>query len=170
MGGPSDGCLAGEGRGRRDLLEAGMIGLAAFLAVPVIADAATSDVVAANAAEYPQNAFKETTEQKVLGGLYGKVAVSSDKITLEAPEIAENGAVVPVAVSTSLPDVTGVALLALNNPYTLACAYRMPAGTMPSISSRLKLKETTTVVAVIESDGKLYSTSKLVKVTLGGCG
>lgn len=163
-------CHSGKEPGRRELLGAGAAAFALFVTVPLIAAAAASDLVAASAANYPQSAFKETTEQKALGGLYGKTAVESDKITLDAPEIAENGAVVPVAVSTTLPDVTGFALLALNNPYTLACAYKLPAGTMPSISSRLKLKETTTVIAVIESGGKLYSTSKLVKVTLGGCG
>lgn len=156
--------------GRRGLLKAGAASAAALLVAPVIADAAGTDVVTANVKSYPQQAFLQKTEQAALTRLYDKMPEGSDKITLEAPEIAENGAVVPVSVSTKLPNVTSMALLALDNPYTLACMYKLPAGTMPDISSRLKLAKTTKVVAVIESGGKLYSTSKLVKVTLGGCG
>ncbi|MGH7067751.1 MAG: thiosulfate oxidation carrier protein SoxY [Acetobacteraceae bacterium] len=160
-----------SGPSRRDVLQAGALA-AAFLAAPPLATAAPNEatVVAASTTGYPKDAFQQTTEEKALGELYGKSPVLSDKITLDAPDIAANGAVVPVNVSTSLPDVTGIALLALNNPFTLACAYKLPTGTAPAISSRLKLKETTTVVAVVESSGTLYSTSKLVKVTLGGCG
>ena len=156
--------------GRRALLKAGAAGAAALLVAPAIAEAAGSDIVKASAKDYPKQAFLQKTEQRALTDLYNKVPEESGKITLNAPEIAENGAVVPVSVSTELPNVTGMALLALDNPYTLACVYKLPAGTMPDISSRLKLAKTTKVVAVIESNGKLYSTSKLVKVTLGGCG
>ena len=153
--------------GRRHMLKASA---AALLIAPAVADAAGSDVVEANVKDYPQQAFLQKSEQDALAKLYNKVPEESGKITLDAPEIAENGAVVPVNVSTELPNVTSVALLALDNPYTLACMYKLPAGTMPDISSRLKLAKTTKVVAIIESDGKLYSTAKLVKVTLGGCG
>ena len=156
--------------GRRYVLKAGAAGAAALLVAPAFAEAADSDIVKANPKDYPLQAFLQKTEQHALADLYNKVPEESDKITLDAPEIAENGAVVPVNVSTELPSVTGIALLALDNPYTLACAYKLPAGTMSDISSRLKLAKTTKVIAIIESNGKLYSTSKLVKVTLGGCG
>jgi sulfur-oxidizing protein SoxY len=125
---------------------------------------------AADAKEWPQNAFKQKGEAAVLRALYGKTAEASKKINLDAPEIAENGAVVPIAVTSSLPKVTGIAILVLNNPYTLAAAYKIPEGTEAAVANRLKMAKTSKVVAVVESDGKLYSAAKEVKVTVGGCG
>lgn len=123
-----------------------------------------------NAKDWPKDAFKQKSEADVLKALYGKTAKASDKISLDAPEIAENGAVVPIAVTSALPKVTGIAILVLNNPNVLAAAYKIPEGTEATVSNRLKMAKTSKVVAVIESDGKLYSASKQVKVTVGGCG
>ena len=125
---------------------------------------------AADAAQYPAKAFKQKTEAEALKELYGMAATPSDKVNLDAPEIAENGAVVPIAVASSLPKVTAIAVLVLANPYTLAAAYKIPEGTEASVSNRLKMAKTSKVVAVVESDGKLYSATKEVKVTVGGCG
>jgi len=125
---------------------------------------------AADAKGWPTEAFKQKSEADVLKALYGKSAAASDKIDVDAPEIAENGAVVPIAVSSSLPKVTAMAVLVLNNPNTLAAAYRIPEGTEAMMANRLKMGKTSKVVAVVESDGKLYTASKEVKVTVGGCG
>ena len=125
---------------------------------------------AADAKGWPTDAFRQKSEADALKLLYGKSAEPSDKVNLDAPEIAENGAVVPIAVTSTLPNVTGVALLVLENPYTLAAAYKIPEGTQPAVASRLKMAKTTKVVAVVESDGKLFTASKDVKVTVGGCG
>ncbi len=125
---------------------------------------------AADAKDYPANAFKVKGEAEALKELYGKSAEPSDKIALDAPEIAENGAVVPVSVSSSLPNVTAIAILVLQNPNTVAAAYTIPEGTEASVANRLKMAQTSKVVAVVESGGKLYSASKEVKVTVGGCG
>jgi sulfur-oxidizing protein SoxY len=125
---------------------------------------------AADAPDWPPAAFKQKSEADTLKQLYGKSAEVSDKVTLDAPEIAENGAVVPIAVTSSLPNVTAIAVLVLENPYTLAAAYQIPAGTRAAVANRLKMAKTTKVVAVVESDGKLFSASKDVKVTVGGCG
>jgi sulfur-oxidizing protein SoxY len=125
----------------------------------------------ADAKVWPQNAFKEKNEAAVLKELYGKAtAAASNKISLDAPEIAENGAVVPIAITSTLPKVTGIAILVLENPNVLAAAYKIPDGTEAAVSSRLKMAKTSKVVAVVESDGKLYSATKEVKVTVGGCG
>ena len=129
-----------------------------------------SPAVAADAAQWPQDAFKQKSEADALKTLYGKSAEPSDKINIDAPEIAENGAVVPIAVTSTLPKVTGVAILVLENPFTLAAAYRIPEGTQAAVASRLKMAKTIKVVAIVESDGKLYSATKEVKVTVGGCG
>ncbi len=125
---------------------------------------------AADAAGWPADAFKQKSEADALKALYGKTAEPSDKINLDAPEIAENGAVVPIAVTSDLPKITGVAILVLNNPNVLAAAYKIPEGTEAAVSNRLKMAKTSKVVAVVESNGKLYSAVKEVKVTVGGCG
>ncbi|MGC1464629.1 MAG: thiosulfate oxidation carrier protein SoxY [Pseudolabrys sp.] len=120
--------------------------------------------------EWPENAFRLKNEGDALKALYGKSVQPSDQVSLDAPEIAENGAVVPIAVATKLPKVTGIAVLVLENPFTLAAAYKIPEGTEASVAARLKMAKTSKVVAVVESDGKLYSATKEVKVTVGGCG
>ena len=78
---------------------------------------------------WPQDAFKQKSEADALKALYGKSAEASDKVSLDAPEIAENGAVVPIAITSTLPGVTGIAILVLENPFTLAAAYKIPEGT-----------------------------------------
>ncbi len=120
--------------------------------------------------KYPEDAFKQKSDADAIKALYGKTAEPSDKVKLDAPEIAENGAVVPISVSTSLPDVTSISILVAENPNALAASYKIPAGTLPSVANRLKMAKTTNVIAVVEAGGKLYSTSKEVKVTVGGCG
>lgn len=124
----------------------------------------------ADAKDWPADAFKVKSEADALKALYGKSAEVSDKISLDAPEIAENGAVVPIAVASTLPNVTGIAVLVLENPNVLAAAYKIPAGTEASVSNRLKMAKTSKVIAVVELGGKLYSATKEVKVTVGGCG
>ena len=120
--------------------------------------------------KYPEEAFKQKSDADAIKALYGKTAEPSDKVKLDAPEIAENGAVVPIAVTTTLPDVTSISFFASENPNALAASYVIPAGTMPTIANRLKMAKTCNVIAIVESGGKLYSATKEVKVTVGGCG
>ena len=120
--------------------------------------------------KYPDEAFKQKSSDDAIKLLYGKTAEKSDKIKLDAPEIAENGAVVPIAVSSTLSDVTAIAFLVAENPNALVAAYKIPAGTMPSVANRIKMARTSNAIVVVEAGGKLYSTSKEVKVTVGGCG
>lgn len=137
------------------------LGRIAFGAAPAFA--AAND-------KYPEEAFKQKSSDDAIKLLYGKSAEKSDKIKLDAPEIAENGAVVPIAVTSTLPDVTAIAFLVAENPNALVAAYKIPAGTMPSVANRIKMARTSNVIVVVEAGGKLYSTSKEVKVTVGGCG
>ena len=120
--------------------------------------------------KYPEDAFKQKGDADAIKALYGKTAETSDKVKLDAPEIAENGAVVPITVSSTLADVTSISVLVAENPNALAASYKIPAGTLPSVASRLKMAKTTNVIAIVEAGGKLYSTAKEVKVTVGGCG
>ena len=152
---------------RRTILKGAVAGTVAGLGFGSFPFPAFAD---ADAKQWPGDAFKSKNEAETLKALYGKSAEVSDKVSLDAPEIAENGAVVPIAVTSTLPNVTGVAILVLENPNVLAAAYKIPAGTQTSVSNRLKMAKTSKVVAVVESGGKLYSASKEVKVTVGGCG
>jgi sulfur-oxidizing protein SoxY len=120
--------------------------------------------------KYPEDAFKAKGDADAIKALYGRAAEPSDKVKLDAPEIAENGAVVPISVSTTLADVTSISFLVSENPNALAASYRIPAGTMPSVANRLKMAKTSNVIAIVEAGGKLYSATKEVKVTVGGCG
>ena len=111
---------------------------------------------ATNDNKYPEDAFRQKN--------------ATDKIKLDAPEIAENGGVVPIAVTTTLPDVTSIAFIVAENPNALAASYKIPEGTVPAVANRLKMAKTSSVIALVESGGKLYSATKEVKVTVGGCG
>jgi len=120
--------------------------------------------------KYPEAAFKQKSDADAIKALYGKTAQASDKIKLDAPEIAENGAVVPVSVTTTLADVSSISFLVAENPIALVASYRIPAGTVPSVANRIKMAKTSKVTVLVEAGGKLYSADKEVKVTVGGCG
>lgn len=149
-----------------------------FLALTALAGAVAAGMdalravaaFAADAAGWPADAFKQKSEADAAKTLYGKTFEPSDKVKLDAPEIAENGAVVPISVSSTLPNVTSISIMVKENPYVLAASYKIPEGTSATVSNRLKMAKTSQVVAVVESGGKLYSASKEVKVTVGGCG
>ncbi|WP_065750816.1 thiosulfate oxidation carrier protein SoxY [Bradyrhizobium paxllaeri] len=120
--------------------------------------------------KYPEEAFKQKSDADAIKTLYGKTAEPSDKVKLDAPEIAENGAVVPISVSTTLADVTSIAFLVSENPNVLIAKYNIPAGTLPNVANRIKMAKTSNVTVLVEAGGKLFSASKEVKVTVGGCG
>ena len=152
---------------RRLILKgAGSVALAGLGVIsfrPATAFAAAND-------KYPEDAFKQKSDADAIKSLYGKTAEESDKVKLDAPEIAENGAVVPISVTTTLENVTSIAFLVRENPNALAASYLIPEGTLPSVANRLKMQKTTNVIAIVEAGGKLYSATKEVKVTVGGCG
>ena len=137
------------------------LGTTAFAAFPALA--------AANDA-YPEDAFKQKSEPDAIKALYGRPHEPSDKVKLDAPEIAENGGVVPISVTTTLADVTSIAFVVSENPNALAASYRILPGTVPAVANRLKMAKTTNVIAIVEAGGKLYSATREVKVTVGGCG
>jgi len=100
----------------------------------------------------------------------GGTAAANDQVTIVSPDIAENGAVVPVGAVSKLPNTTEIYLMVEKNPTPLAAAFMIPAGTEPDVQTRLKMGQSTNVVAVVKADGKLFSATKETKVTLGGCG
>src|SRR5213078_2406817 len=87
----------------------------------------------------PEEAFKAKSEADAIKALYGETPEASDKVKIDEPEIAENGAVVPVSVTTTLTDVTSISFLASDNPVALVASYKIPAGTLPSVGNRIKM-------------------------------
>src|SRR5262249_14946682 len=114
--------------------------------------------------KYPEEAFKQKSDADAIKALYGKTAETSDKIKLDAPEIAENGGVVPVSMTTTLTDVSSIAFVVAENPIVLVAAYKIPAGTVPAVANRIKMAKTSKVTVLVEAGGKLFRADKEVKV------
>lgn len=117
-----------------------------------------------------EEAFKTKGVKKTLEALGITDVSESDQVILVAPDIAENGAVVPVKMSSKLPKTEMIALLVEKNPNALAGSFDVLGGTNPAVSMRIKMGTSSDVVAVVKADGKYYMAKKEVKVTLGGCG
>ena len=113
--------------------------------------------------------FSVKTLDDALKAIGGSPA-NSDQVTVVSPDIAENGAVVPVGVTSKLPNTTELYIIIEKNPTPLAAAFMIPAGTAADVQTRVKMGQSTNVVAVVKADGKLFSATKETKVTLGGCG
>jgi sulfur-oxidizing protein SoxY len=113
--------------------------------------------------------FDAKTLDDALKALGGSPADSKD-ITITSPDIAENGAVVPVAVRSAIPKTQEIYILVEKNPNPLTATFTIADGTDPYVSTRVKMGESSNVYAVVKADGKLYSAFRETKVTLGGCG
>ena len=123
------------------------------------------------AAVWPKKAFDATEMRAALAELLGTdVTITTDQITLKVPEIAENGAVVPVSIKTTLQNVESISIVVEKNPRPMVATFEIPHGTLADISSRIKMAETSDVAAVIKTSDGIYSTARQVKVTIGGCG
>jgi sulfur-oxidizing protein SoxY len=118
----------------------------------------------------PDTAFNADNAEAAVSELFDGPITESDQITLKIPDIAENGAVVPVTVSTTLADVESISVVVVNNPTPLAALFELSPQSVADVSVRIKMGESSPVRAVVKAGGKLYSTSKEVKVTIGGCG
>jgi len=122
-------------------------------------------------AAWPKDAFEAKSVDAAVTDLFGSSQLTgSDKIKIKVPDIAENGSVVPVSVETDMDGVESISILAEKNASPLTSSYTLGAGTEPFIATRIKLGATSSVIAVVKAGGKLYSTGKEVKVTIGGCG
>ena len=121
-------------------------------------------------AAYPKAAFEA---KDVKGGLMGAMGAGdyaqSDDIKIKAPDIAENGSVVPVTISTTLAGVEQIAILATGNASPLVASF-MTHGSHAYVSTRIKMGKTGNVLAVVKAGGTLHANKKEVKVTIGGCG
>ena len=122
-------------------------------------------------AAWPEAAFGAKGVDDAMNALFKSVNHSpSGDIKIKAPDIAENGAVVPITVSTSLPKVESISVLVEKNPSPLAADFKLAANAEGFVSTRVKMGKTSDLIAVVKSGGNLFSATKTVKVTIGGCG
>jgi len=150
---------------RRDLLKAGS-GLGAF-GVLAAAGVITPEVALA---EWNKSAFTAKNLKDALAAIGAKDASESGDVTLIAPDIAENGAVVPMKVKSKLANADKVTLLVEKNPVPLAAIFSLPAGTSSEVQTRCKMGKTSDVYALVQAGGKYHMAKKEIKVTIGGCG
>ena len=126
---------------------------------------------AASGQTWNKDAFETHSLDETMKALGGGAPVPSKDIQfVSTPDIAENGAVVPIGVTSTLPKTESIAILVEKNPNMLAAVFDIPAGTDPSLSTRIKMGQSSNVYALVKADGKYYVASKEIKVTLGGCG
>jgi sulfur-oxidizing protein SoxY len=151
---------------RRNVLKAG--GGASLFALLAAAGMMRPD--AALAADWNQKAFEAKNLKDAFDALGAGNRINSNDIVMTAPEIAENGAVVPIGAVSKLPGTESIAILIAKNPTALAASFDIPSGTEAAVSTRIKLAESSEVYVLVKAQGKYYTTKKEIKVTIGGCG
>jgi sulfur-oxidizing protein SoxY len=149
-------------RRRRILKAAGTLaaGLAAGLLQPVLAFAAA----------WNKDAFGAKTPADALKVIGAAGAAPSKDILIEAPQIAENGAVVPIEVLSNIPGTTSISVLIDKNPFPLAARFDFMDGALPFAKVNVKMGESSDVRVVAEAGGKHFVATREIKVTIGGCG
>jgi sulfur-oxidizing protein SoxY len=124
----------------------------------------------ARAATWNKAGFESKSLADAMKSLGATGAAESKEIVITAPDIAENGAVVPVAVTSRLPKTQQISIVAEKNPFPLAATFDLAGGGDGYVSARIKMGQTSDVWAVVKADGKYYVARKEVKITVGGCG
>ena len=114
--------------------------------------------------------FEAKAANEAIKNLGAANLIESRDIAITAPDIAENGAVVPIAVTSKIPNTQSISIIAEKNPFPLAATFDIANGAESYASVRIKMGQTSNVRAVVKADGKFYTSAKEVKVTVGGCG
>ncbi|PKO85180.1 MAG: thiosulfate oxidation carrier protein SoxY [Betaproteobacteria bacterium HGW-Betaproteobacteria-12] len=121
-------------------------------------------------ADWNKAAFDAKSMADTLKALGIEQPADSKDVQLTGPDIAENGAVVPVGVTSAIAGTTMIAILIDKNPNALAASFTLPEGTEPNVQTRVKMGQTSNVYALVKAGNKYYMATKEIKVTLGGCG
>lgn len=121
-------------------------------------------------AAWNKEAFGAKTAAEALKGIGFAGATPSADVVMEAPEIAENGAVVPIEITSNVPGTRSIAVLVDKNPFPLVAKFDFMEGALPFVKVNVKMGETSDVRAIAEANGQHYSATKNIKVTIGGCG
>lgn len=152
---------------RREVLKRGGL-LAALASGGLLAGRAAQ--AAGNALAFEEElAVGAASMDEALKALGGIPAVES-QIVFTLPELVENGAVVPVSVESKLRGTREIFIVVEANPNPMAARFTIPEGTEPFVATRIKVAQTCSVFALVRAEGRLYSASRLTKVTIGGCG
>ena len=122
------------------------------------------------AATWNKSAFESKAVADTLKNLGAANLIESRDIIITAPDIAENGAVVPIAITSRIPNTQSISIIAEKNPFPLSSTFDIMNGAEGYVSTRLKFGETSNVRAVVKADGKFYTAAREVKITIGGCG
>jgi sulfur-oxidizing protein SoxY len=122
------------------------------------------------AAEWNKLAFESKALADALTNISAKTLAESDQIVLRAPEIAENGAIVPVEVESKIPGTQSIYILVDKNPQPLAASFDFSETMEPFVALRIKMSESSNVRVVVKVAGGFFEAVKEVKVTIGGCG
>jgi len=124
----------------------------------------------AAAAEWNKAGFQSKAVADVLKSLGATQVADSKDVLIKAPDIAENGAVVPVEVTSRIPNTQSISIVADRNPFPLVATFDFAGGAEGYASARLKMGQTSNVRAIVKADGKYFAAVREVKVTIGGCG
>jgi sulfur-oxidizing protein SoxY len=122
------------------------------------------------AAEWNKSGFEAKTPEDALKSINAASPAESGDIVIKAPDIAENGAVVPIEVMSKIANTQSIALLADKNPFPLVATFNLENGAEGYVHVRIKMGQSSNVRAVVSAGGKNYAATKEVKVTIGGCG
>jgi len=122
------------------------------------------------AATWNKAGFESKALADALKNLGVTNAAESRDIAITAPDIAENGAVVPVAVASRIPNTQQISIIAEKNPFPLAATFDVANGGEGYVSTRIKMGQTSDVWAVVKAGGKYFTAKKEIKITVGGCG
>lgn len=126
--------------------------------------------VAALAAAWNKGAFSSKSTADAMKNLGAPAAEASAAISIEAPQIAENGAVVPIEVLSNIPGTKSISVLIEKNPYPLVATFEFMEGALPFVKVNAKMGETSDVRVLVAAGGKHFSATREIKVTIGGCG
>ena len=151
---------------RRDLLKNGA---ATGLLLSLIAAGALRPTRVL-AAEWNKAAFEAKDMASAIKNLGADAATEHRDLLLKLPDIAENGALVPVDIVSHIPNTRTISILVEKNRNPLSAHFEFSNGALADVSARIKLAESSVVKAVARADGKFYTVQKEVKITIGGCG
>ena len=151
---------------RRTLLKGGC-------AAGVVAFAASAGLLVpgrALAAQWNKAAFEAKSVADALKGMGAAGLADSKEILIKAPDIAENGSMIPVEVTSQIADTQSISILAEKNPLPLLAVFEFAEGAQGYVSTRIKMGQTSSVRVVVKAGGKYYNAAREIKVTIGGCG
>jgi len=141
-----------------------------FIKGTVVAGLASVTLAPNAFAKWSEENFTAKDVDAALAGIEATKAEVSDKIKIKAPEIAENGMVVPITVTSEIEGTTSISIVIAKNPTPLVAVYEFGESAIPSVKNRVKMGKSSDVIAIVKAGDKVYKNHVAIKVTKGGCG